>query len=516
MAKAKKSKIQNYSYPSIVTIDPATMTSFRYDWKEAKVNDINKSAKKSDFFISYISAKEAISGTIELSKSIEESEVRDALEIKTYEDLGLDTSINYKINYLEITKKTDSQSDTLYSVFAINSDAMAQSLNTVAKKVNYIDYITTVPFLIGSLYKKNIIQSYGNECFIYFQKNDAFLAIYKDGEYLYSKSLRYSLSEINEKFCTLLGERVDEEKFFEMLQKEGLRSSNMNYQQQFMKLFGEIFLYINDIAVFARRSCGINQLDKVYVGTDIGIINGMGEYVRSYMGVEANDFDFGITPDSKNKNMSQIHVMLTLTAQLYLEGGSIDDALNFTIYRRPPPLNQRPAGKFIGVVAIAIIASLIWPTIQYVQGLYKSVLLAKEQNTLRDIEPKAINLKNELNILNNDFTSKKKTYDTESNILISREGLLNEIRNKRINYIMKAATITDLIKMVNGNDVKIEKIYQENQNIILSLVGSNEKKFTELMDEVAKSGKYSIRTKEIYKDVNTSTIYKSDIKMEVL
>ncbi|MDR3177781.1 MAG: hypothetical protein LBT96_02235 [Campylobacteraceae bacterium] len=514
MAKVKKSRSGGIS-SSIITIDPYSNTSYRFSSNEMIENDIKKTSfKKSSFFISYVMAKDIVFGTIEISRSILADDLQDALEIKAYEDLGLDSSINYKINYVETVSSINDQKNYVYDVFAVNSDVMAQSFSPLKGRFPCVDCITTAPMLIAALYKKGIIdQRGGAECFIYFQKNDAFLAIYQNGRYLYSKSLRYSLREINERFCSLMGERVDEDIFFEILKKDGLNTSDIRYQQQFMKLFGEVFLYINDIAVYGKRYCNISQIDRVYIGTEIGSIIGMNEYAKSYMGLEAHDFNFSISINTK-EYVDQIHVMMVLAAQTYIESDS-EHAFNFTIFKRPDPLSKRPAGIFLGIVAAGLAAGLIYPIFNYGLGFYNQIMYEVKNKEYQEKLNTANAMRNQIGTLQQDYDALKANHDSESNLLMTREGLLREIKGKRVDYVMKGATISDLVNLTNKNNVKLKNISQVNNTVVLSLISQNEKQITELIDEIATTKRYTIRTKAISKNSNTSK-YESNISMETL
>ncbi|NOX14880.1 MAG: hypothetical protein GXP61_02420, partial [Epsilonproteobacteria bacterium] len=187
---------QNYS--SIISIDPISLNSYEYIKNEIKVNKLEKS-KKDSFFTSYIPAKDIITASIEMSRSIPDEDLKDAIEIKVYDELGLDSAVNYSITYLET--ETNDTRNRIYNVFVIDSTLVDERLTPIKKQTKYIDYVTGAPFLLQSLYKKNFLEPDTVDCFIYFQKDDAFLAIYRDGEYIYSKSLHYSLTQINEKFC---------------------------------------------------------------------------------------------------------------------------------------------------------------------------------------------------------------------------------------------------------------------------------------------------------------------------
>ncbi|MDR1460101.1 MAG: hypothetical protein LBI78_00445 [Campylobacteraceae bacterium] len=515
MAKIKKHKSGSTS-SAIITIDPYSNTSYKFGSNEMVENDLKRSSfKKNNFFISYVMTKDIVFGTIEISRSVSADDLQDALEIKAYEDLGLDSSINYKINYVETASSVSDQKNYVYDVFAINSDIMVQSFSQLKGKLPCVDYVTTAPMLITALYKKSIIdQRGGAECFIYFQKNDAFLAIYQNGRYLYSKSLRYSLREINERFCSLIGERVDEDVFFEILKKDGLNTSDIRYQQQFMKLFGEVFLYINDIAVYGKRYCNISQIDRVYIGTEIGNIVGMNEYAKSYMGLEAHNFNFSIAINAKEQYIDQIHVMMVLAAQLYIEAGD-ENAFNFTIFKRPDPLSKRSAGVLLGAIAAGLAAGLIYPIFNYGFGFYNHIIYEMRNSEYQVKLIEANDMRSKIAILEKEYNSLKENYDTESNLLMTREGLLKEIKGKRVDYIMKGVTISDLVKLTNKNNVKLNNISQVNNTIILSLVGQSEKYITELIDEIANTKLYTIRTKTIMRNGNTSR-YESNISMEIL
>ena len=116
-----------------------------------KLFNIEKS-KKNSFFASYIQSKDVISATIEISRNIPENDLKDAIEIKVYDELGLDSAIDYTITYLET--ETNDTKNKVFNVFIIDSVLISEQLGAIKKKTNYIDYVTTAPFLVGSLYKK--------------------------------------------------------------------------------------------------------------------------------------------------------------------------------------------------------------------------------------------------------------------------------------------------------------------------------------------------------------------------
>jgi len=500
---AEKSNKQSFS--EIVSIDPVSLQSYKYAKNEIKPFRLEKSNKNS-FFISYIQSKDVIGATVDISRNIADSDLKDAIEIKVYDELGLDSAVEYTITYLET--ETNDTKNRVFNVFVIDAALVGAQLSEIRKKTHYIDYVTTAPFLISALYQKALLESDGTDCFVYFQKNDAFLAIYRGGEYLYSKSLHYSLTELTEKFCELIGERIDEEDFYKLLTTEGLKSTNISYQSFLMQLFGELFLYINDVIVFAKRSYDIESIDKIYIGSEVGMFVGVDEYAKSYLGLESYEFNFSIAINSKEWYVDQIHILMTLTSQVYFENK--DDKLNFSIYKRPPPFRERPVGKLIGIVAASVILSVAYPAYQYgySQFLQIQVNQATKEYKLANSEANIIRAK--IAKLKKDRAKIVSLVKKESDKLNFRKKLLTEIHKKKTQYSMKSLILVELIEISNYYKSKISVIsYKENQ-ISLSIQNRSEKKITEFIQELTKLKKYKITTDKIEKDTKND-LYLSQI-----
>jgi hypothetical protein len=487
---ANNDKQLNYS--EIVSIDPTSLKAYRYSKNEIQPSNIDKS-KKTSFFTSYIQSKDVISASIELSSNIPDEDLKDAIEIKVYDELGLDSTIGYTITHIEIP--TNETKNRTFNVFIIESSIIEQQLSEIRKKTTYIDYVTTAPFLVGSLYKKALLEPEGIDCFIYFQNDDAFLALYSKGEYLYSKSLHYSLTQITEKFCELLGERIDEKDFYKLLTTEGLKSSNVTYQSYLMQLFSEIFLYINDVLIFAKRSYNIDHIDKVYIGSQIGNFIGMDEYAKSYLGLESFEFNFSIAINSKEWYIDQIHILMALSAQLYMD--EQNDTLNFSIFKRPPPLKERPVGKVIGVAFISLFLTLIYPVYQFAYTQYLKIDLTSKTQEYNTLSKENNLLKSRLGKLKNEKNRVLALVDKETQKLNFRKKLIKEIRKKKIDYPMKAKILVHLIRILNKYQSTLSQVEFKEGYLIFFVQSPKEKKITEFIKELTQLNRYKITTDKI-------------------
>ncbi len=54
--------------------------------------------------------------------------------------------------------------------------------------------------------------------------------------------------------------------FILYLESEGLKTTDNDYQQNFMKIFGEVFITINDIIIYVKRAFGLDSIDQMYIG----------------------------------------------------------------------------------------------------------------------------------------------------------------------------------------------------------------------------------------------------------
>ncbi|WP_458701522.1 hypothetical protein ACKGJI_05220 [Sulfurospirillum sp. 1307] len=490
---SKKSNVQNFS--EIVSIDPISLQAYSYFKNEMKLINLKK-VKKDSFFVSYIQSKDVISATVDISRNIPDSDLKDAIEIKVYDELGLDPAIEYTITYLET--ETNDTKNRVFNVFVIDASIVKSQLGEIRKKTRYIDYVTTAPFLISSLYKKSLVEAESTDCFVYFQKNDAFLAIYRNGEYLYSKSLHYSLNELNEKFCELIGERIDEKEFFRLLTTEGLKSTNASYQSFLMQLFGELFLYINDVISFAKRSYDIDSIDKIYIGSEVGVLIGADEYAKSYLGLESFEFNFSIAINSKEWYVDQIHVLMALAAQVYFD--EKDDNLNFSIFKRPPALSNRPVGKLLAVIASSILISSAYPAYQYGYEKFLQIKIDKAQSEYKKINKEANSIRAKIANIKKQKAKITELIKKESEKLEFRKKLLTQMHNKKVNYPMKAIMLTELLEISNKYNSKISSIIYEENSLKFNIQNKSEKKITEFIKELTNLKKYKISTDKIAKD----------------
>ena len=504
--KSSESSVRN-----IITIN--AYTDKYYQYKANSFKPLKKlSYNTSNFNTSYLSNKDVINTTISLSRSIPEEDIADILDIKAYEELGLDHASEYIISSREVESSGEERE---FNIFVAEPHVLEEHYLPVKNQTKYIDLIVPAPLLYTVLYKKEILQDRGTHCFMYFTQKDAFVTLYKDGKFLYSKSIEFSLDQIYDKYCELVGEKVDEKEFFSILESEGLKTTNNDYQQNLMKIFGEVFITINDIIIYAKRAFQVETIDQMYIGSVRGPIVGLDEYSQNYLGLQSADLTFNYHVDNDEWYTDQLQYMMLLSAFDYLEDET--SLVNLTMFPRPPSFVNRAGGQFLIATFAAVFVGLLYP-LMYLTGSYtndaKIYVLNIENNKLQTETDKYKKIlgakKNEIGILDGKIDKLSTEYSAKTETL-------KAIYNKKVKYRLKSGIFHAIADELTKFDVNVEMLSSKNDTLWVSLVSSSDRKLTELIkyisdthfDEITQ-----IDIERIEKDPESSH-YKGLLKVEL-
>ena len=506
------SKQQTFS--TIISANP-----YRNDYYVGTLNSISNIASpsfsKEQYAVSFLNTKGFISTLIGISKNVPEDDVYDALENKVYEELALDMAVEYQFQYIEAINNS-TESERFYHVFIVDPLTLEQEFLPTVQAIKYIDQIVPVPLLLKSLYVKEILEPSGVHGFIYFQENDAFLTIYRDQEFVYTKSLKYSLKQMHERFCEILGEIIDYANFENILSTQGLNPSNPDYQKAFFKLYGEVFLHINDIVTYAKRAFEIKQFDTIYLGASVGVISGLDEYAQTYLGLKAQSFDFDYGFKASSTSVDQIHQLMHLYARLESEERY---ECNFTLFHRPPPFAKRDSGKLILVVAGALAAALLYPGTYWGLSYIEEFHYALMNQEYQKVHIEKITREQTINLKMANKNAAQALLDTQKTAYKQKQDTLIQVHDKKVNYPMKAKIAADFTRSFNQYRVKLQSLgYAEDTNtsaktFSFMLTATSTQDITSLLKHLTetKRDKYDFGLQLISYDGNTSS-YLSELK----
>lgn len=504
--------IQN-TFSTILSANP-----YRRDFYLSTLNSItdvsSPSFKKEQYTISFLNTKGFISALIGISKNVPEDDIYDALENKAYEELALDMAIEYQIQYVEAVNRIN-DSERFFHIFVVDPLSLEQEFTPVVDAIKYIDQIVPVTLLLKSLYVKDFIESNSAHGFIYFQEDDAFFAVYNEQEFIYTKSLKYSLKQMHERFCELLGEPIDLISFENILASQGLNATNPEYQKNLLKLFGEIFLHINDVITYSKRAFEIKQFESIYIGSAVGNISGLDEYAQTYLGLKIQPFDFDFGFNTGGKNVDQIHQLMHLYARL--ESNERYEC-NFTVFHRPPPFAKRDSGKLILVIAAALATALLYPGtywgLSYVEEFHYALMNQEYEHVHID----KITREATVNLKLANKNAAQTLLDEQKAAYKQKQDTLAQVHEKKVNYPMKAKIAADFTHSFNQYRVKLKSFaYNEENNgsiklFSFMLTAQNTQDITALLKNLTstKKDKYDFDLKLISYDGNST--YLSELK----
>jgi len=507
-----------HSFSSVLSVNPYKDTYF------SSISSFITEAKspefsKNQFVISYINTKDFITAQIEISKNIPDEDVYDAINNKAYDELALDQAVEYKIQYIETFNNLDEE-NRHFHIFIVDPLDLTTTFEKAVEKVKYLDIITPAPLLLKSLYAKEIIDSSGVHCFVYFQENDASLTIYGNKEFIYTKSLKYSFVDMHERFCELYGERISFEEFMHFFSEVNLKETQSEYKEYIIRLYKELIANINDILTYAKRAFEIDKFEHIYIDTQVQTNTKIHEMLEVELNIHASEFNFDYGFEtSENIFVDQMHSLM----QLYTLIPSDERyEANFTEYKRPPRFIKRESGKLIIFTAAAFALAFAYPitywVLTYAQNLQEDLLKQKFQEINNIKSTREATLKSRLADKEKALkllAQEKKEYNEKKNTLI-------KIHEVKVDYPMKAKLITTFTQDLNKFQVKIDSLtYQENEKtgkiFTLNLVSPKDREITKLVKYLTKThaDKYDFNLEQIQYDPKLQT-YLSQLKVKLL
>jgi hypothetical protein len=497
---------------TIVTVDNYNAKS--YILKNDSLAPVQKlTYKNTYFYATYLANKDMMIAPIEVAVSLDDEDLDGLLGDRAYEELGLDPAQEYIIRRQEIESK-DSQK-RVFQLFVIERNIFTDIFLPLRNKIKYIDLIVPAPLLYRSLYTMKVLEAKGVHAFLYFTHHDTFVTFYKNGKYLYSKSIPFSLNQIYNRYCEMIGDTVDESKFFKTLQKDGLKALQSDFQQNLMKLFGEIFISINDIIIYTKRAYDLEVIDQMFIGSELGAIAGLDEYVQNYLGFHSMPLEFNFDIRTEEWHTDQMQYMLAVAAFEYFE--EPQEQVNFTLYPKPPTFFKRPAGQITMWTMVALLAALALPVYHLVTASMNDIQTYKLKKDDEVLARDVAKYKRILSQKSKEYAKANAAVKELSARFVAKEKTLRSIYNKKVNYRLKSDQITALCRDLAKVGVKTNMLQSKMDEYQIALISPSDKKITQLIKVVSDKYANAIRLidiETIERDKN-STFYQGVLKVEL-
>lgn len=510
------SKGSGHSFSSVISIDP-----YKGSYLSGISSFLTQTSlpeyAKDQYAISYINTQAFLHTQISISKNIPDEDLLDAITNAVYDEMALDQAITYQIQFIQAYNNLDETNKTFH-VFIVDPLKINEIFEEPVRKLKYIDTIIPLPLLYKSLYSRDLIDHSGVHCFLSFDEADSSITVYKEREFLFTKTLKYSITNMHERFCELYGERIEYEEFITFLIHTNLKETQSPYTEFVLKLIKELFDNVNDIITYLKRAYEIDKIEHVYVGPLLNSVTKLDELAEFELSIKSLPLEFNYGFETTDSHITPINAMMHIHTALPEDEKYL---CNFSHFHRPPRFSQRASGKFLILLAASLVIGFAYPILYWVLTYSQSLqydLLSQEYANLHNQKTTR-----EATIKNKEADKVKvlALLEEEEKDFNDKKGTLIKIHEVKASYPMKAKILSGFTDDLNKFDVKLESLnYSElnsTKKFEFDLVSSQDRKITQLLEHLTKNyeGEFAFTLNKIIYD-KESKVYLGKLKVKML
>jgi len=292
--------------------------------------------EKNDIITSTLSIKDVITYTFKLPLSTPKDQLDTTCDIQLYENAGLDLNKQYKHFYIK--KELENENVYLIEALAIEEDLLKSKFANIIEKTNYIDYIS-LSFLTFSEFYNLYEKETKRDAFVYLDNNQSFIAVYENGEYLYSKTL-------NPLKPLLKSLDLTYDKFIQLMDTKGVNKENYDLDDFLManevdKFFSDYFMSINNRISYGKSIFYLDNVDNIYFYTPFNIkdINTLKDFW------ELSGVNFEVIKNEEINLLDKLAV--------YYNENHYKDKINFSIFPKPPKFYKTKTFQLVMVILLS-------------------------------------------------------------------------------------------------------------------------------------------------------------------
>lgn len=487
-------------------INPTDLSLLAYDGKHFQSMD----KRENIYTVSRVLYENVALYSFKIPSVQANDDLTSLVEIKMYEEAGLDVNKSYKITYL--VKELDYDEMCLVEAFAVDNEVLKGAYEESIKKVKYIDFLV-LPFFAFKTFYTNKILTPKNDIFVYIGNDEAFLTFYRNGSYISTKSM-INLSEIVEKL-NAQDIVINLEKLNEILANKGLKAelyekSESEFFVALESIFSDILTKINNIAMHNRSVFGFEKIERIFFSTKQGRIKGFKEFTSEFGFTDVDILDFNLFRD-KQENDFLDRVVCSYGLDKYIENSNKQ---NITIFSKPPSFLSTQFGKltlwiFVFLTVLFGVYSYFYFDIQNLQN-QEALLQSKYQS----IENRANIYKRETRRKIQEIKKSKEEIEKQNVVFESIKrsiDKLEKMKGKDNSYVNFLVSINQLLKKYQ---LKAKSIVQTGRSKMMIEVISNygnRDKIAKFLKSLINEGFVNVKAQEIKLDDNK---YISKVEIE--
>ncbi len=476
----------------------------RYDGKEIK--DANFSQTKELFCGAVVPLHYLKVVSFKLPKNLSKEELDMQVEIKMYNEGGLDAEKEYVIDYLSF----ESGEELVVEAYAFLEEDLPKALGENVKKLSAIDLLFPRFLIYQTLYEQNETTANGCDIYIYVDEEEAFGALYYQGRYIGYRNIN-SLSSLSKRTGIELA------KLKEYLQTKGFVRSNYDLEEMhIIDTVQEVFLKDIEKLVYSvshkRSIFGVEGIEKVYVDF----------YSQSLQGLEEFFAPFGypqikIEPISLPEHTpSNVNTDITLSCRYLLLAQDEKNELqrvNLTPMARKKPLVQYEAFGYIVAVAVSLLLVVGgYVYLSYMNASAKEELV-KEKRLEKEHKRKVADILKrykELKAQNKALQEKMEKIDGE---IFVYETTIEAVPMVQEQKLKRQRFMNDILSTLAKYKLNTKYIRQKDakeMDIMLISQSRNRETISRFMEDLLEMGYSKVYTDKIY---NEYGVYMSNVKV---
>jgi hypothetical protein len=449
-----------------------------YLYKNGRVVKTNEIEDKKAIYTSSIYYSDINVITFKL-KSINEDIIESEIYKYLFNEGGLTLGKDYVIKY--IYKKINNE--YLIDVFVIETEQLNNKFINIIKKVKYLDFISLRFMAFGEYYELANIEKDGTDVFIYFDEKESYAAFFEKGEFCCIKSL-IKLSSV------FKGNALN--KVIKNLKEKGL--DNFLYEdirefEEIESFFNQFFGRLNSVINYVVSFYSINEVKNIYFYIPFEIKNFF-EHFEKLFALSGYNF--------KKLQLNTSYDYLDYLTTYFNVKNYNNDKINFSIFKRPPPIYKTESGKFL-------IFTFVLFLILFGDMGYKFMKIHSLENLVEEYKLKVQRQKSKIDLMKEIIKEYESKIDNIKKEILKVETQVSDMK-KKVEFLYKifkkekfANVFADVVNLASKNNLIIKNLSQNNSHIILYIQTSKKyvRNIPDFMQELINLNYKNVTSKEI-------------------
>jgi hypothetical protein len=440
--------------------------------------------------------KELIFHQFELAKDMTSEQLAENVEVKVFQDAGLNPMLEYKTSFAQRISRQDERMWSIGAV-AVSTGALEGVTAPLGGYASYIDAVVPASSLPYALYNANILEP-KRDVFIYFQKDALIISIFDGGEYVYGKSQDHGIKKLMESYAQLSHARMEYEDFVSMLTSASAsedKEQNLRALADLREAISNALFGVKNILLYAGRIVGITSMDRLFIGTSEGVVPGLEDLAQELLEVEGHEFNFSTQFYAKSDQYVDQLAILTLLEANNIVSGLKVNPFNCTVKARPGAFFERAGGQAIGLVSASLLAAIAWPLYYLGWVQWYDFNANSQMKELRVSEAKFKGLEAEQARLTAEVAALEIDRQDKQTKLTDAQNLLVKIHEMRVLSQPAATGLAGLFERLSEANVRVESLEMSGRDTSAQIRAPRDTQITKLLGRLAEDNYLPALTK---------------------